>query len=696
MGGARRAIARLHRILDLALILPVVVLCAFSMQARAGVYPMIQASFDLPNLLGNPFDFTTNDVRVVFRQPDGKPITLPAFFDGGQTWRVRHTPDQAGKCTVSEVTLNGHDAHPLNLSASEFNVGSSTAPGFIAIDPQHRMRFIDSSGDPYYPVGCDLAWHGTDASEMVGSLDKMGAAGINWTRIWMCHWDGANLDWPEDPSRRLPPGELDLAVARRWDGIINAADRNQIRFQMVLQHHGQYSTGADPNWQRNPWNKSNGGWLGTPDQFFTDPRAIALTRAKYRYIIARWGYSPSIMAWELFNEFEFTDAYKLHKFDDIARWHEAMAQFIREQDIYHHLITTSSNVADASVWRLMDYYDAHAYAPDVLSAMAALDAKKLTKPYFYGELGPLSDPDPASGAALHRILWGSLMSDSSGAAQYWFWDVVEANNLWFHFTAARRFIDQSHYALQQGLKPIEVEIRTPHLAPLTFAAGMNWAPATKNEYTVDANGSVEGIGGMSAYLQGNGTNKSMAPYMLFNVNFPQEGTFSVNIDLFSGRSARIEAKLDGKPVTNLELQPPLSQVRKSPDAKDRKTDINATLEIMVPAGAHSIHLENTGADWARIERFTLSPYAPELAVVAKGGPSFVALWAEKRPSEREGPVVGILGIGGLAPGHWEVVWFDTRAGRVIDKASIAVGNDGIARIQTPPIGADAAAWLHRL
>ena len=67
-------------------------------------------------------------------------------------------------------------------------------------------------------------------------------------------------------------------------------------FQMVLQHHTQYSTAARADWDAHPWNLANGGWLKTPLDFFTDEQARAITRDKFRYIAARWGYSSSIMA----------------------------------------------------------------------------------------------------------------------------------------------------------------------------------------------------------------------------------------------------------------------------------------------------------------------------------------------------------------------------------------------------------------
>src|SRR5258707_10108686 len=79
----------------------------------SGVYPHLEASFAITNLATDPFDFTLTDVRVQIAQPDNTTLSLPAFFDGGTTWRVRHTPNLPGAYQVNGVTLNGQ---PLTVS----------------------------------------------------------------------------------------------------------------------------------------------------------------------------------------------------------------------------------------------------------------------------------------------------------------------------------------------------------------------------------------------------------------------------------------------------------------------------------------------------------------------------------------------------------------------------------------------------
>jgi endo-1,4-beta-mannosidase len=205
---------------------------------------------------------------------------------------------------------------------------------------------------------------------------------------------------------------------------MDAAEKSGIRFQLVLQHHGQFSTHSDANWDSNPWNKKNGGWLSTPDEFFTNPRALAQTKAKYRYIIARWGYSTAVMAWELFNEVENTDSYTHKHQDEIAAWHRAMANFIRQQDPYKHLITTSSDL-QLAMWQDMDFYQPHRYTSDPLSAAVLPDPRKLEKPIFFGEFGPSKGMIKDQGEWLRKALWAGAVSGAGGAPQYWAWTSID-------------------------------------------------------------------------------------------------------------------------------------------------------------------------------------------------------------------------------------------------------------------------------
>jgi hypothetical protein len=683
--------------------------------AGGGTYAKLEASFELPQMRGNPFDFTANDVKVTFAGPDGRDVTVPAFFDGGTTWRARHTPASPGKHAIKAVTLNGADANPQAMAAREFEVpDDARAPGFVRMDPGNKYRFVLDDGSPYYPVGYNLAWRHMGTPPMpplVESIGRMGKARVNWTRIWMNHWDGKNLDWFEDREQQPELGKLSLPAAKAWDEIVAAAEANGVYFQMVLQHHGQYSTTANSNWNIHPWNKANGGWLDSPIQFFSDPKAIELTRAKYRYIIARWGYSPAVMAWELFNEVEYTDAFR-EDLPAVARWHEQMAAFLREHDVYDHLVTTSSRTTEPSIWPAMDYYQSHVYPPDIVSAIATLEAEQLDRAYFYGEIGSGGAGEDDASVTIHTALWPSLMSRSAGAAQFWTWYIVEPQNLLYHYTSVQAFLEQSGFRDRSNLRPIEVDAETRGRAPLRFGPGSGWAASKNTEFTIKPTGHVEGLGGMSAYLQGHGGNREMFPFAQLNVDYTTSGTFAVRVDEYTPEGARLEVSLDGQPVTSLELgatpQPPPGAGAGGQQRHRRTPRVHPTNEIPDPAGPHTIRLENTGRDWVHLRQFTLTPYAPELAVLAKADKELAVLWvyrrdagtpsAATRPAATQAttqPVAGTLHVPELADGTYRVAWWDTYAGKVVKEETATASGGQPLTLATPPIAQDLAAWIRR-
>lgn len=364
-------------------------------------------------------------------------VAIPAFYDGDGAWRIRYTPQAPGCHRIARYLL-GEDADTaavLDVAADsprEYQVAPGPFRAFPRPSGETVQQFVFNDGTPYFPIGHNAGWSSVDGYEKM--FRAMHEAGLNWSRVWMPHWSGQSLDWVMGKS--LARGELDLGAARRMDRIIALAEENAIQIQLVLQHHGQFSTFVNPTWDNHPWNAANGGWLETPSQFFTDPEAIRLTRAKYRYIVARWGYSPAIMAWELFNEVQYTDGYQgeealalwtqaqstnLLSLADVSKlmamarnlpatpesegpsqwqrlveawnrktqhlepqwdyglgrhtvgeWHRGMARYLRSLDPYPRMITTSCPPLDSPVWDEMDFYQVHLYEREMIAPMVNL------------------------------------------------------------------------------------------------------------------------------------------------------------------------------------------------------------------------------------------------------------------------------------------------------------------------------------
>lgn len=667
--------------------------------AQAATYPRIEAAFQLPTPAADPFDYQKTDVQVQIRRIGGATLTLPAFFDGGATWRVRHTPTSAGQYQVGNVTLNGR---PILVKAqpSEWRVSgapNAKLPGLVRLTAG-RTRFAFEGGAPYYPLGHNQAWRTGGLPDIPQLFDKMGAAGENWSRVWMNHWDGKNLDWtPREGAPAAKPGPfgtLSLDVARRWDGIVSSADRNGIPFQLVFQHHGQYSSQVNPNWGENPYNVANGGFLRAPNDFFTNAQAKNLTKRKIRYSIARYGYSPAILAWELFNEVQFTDSGRANQWDAVAAWHREMADFIRAQDPYRHLVTTSSSGAvPLPVWAAMDYYQEHTYPADVITSLSSGQdhADWPRKPGFVGEFGPSGVNDP-TGVALHAGVWASLMSVQAGAAQFWTWDDVERNNLYGHFRGATTFVKASGLASRTDLKKVVPTVSTVSFGDLSFGPGGDWGTVKQFDYQVTPDGPPAGSGSLSRFLQGQAHREMVAQPLSFRVDFARPGQFVVQFNEVSSGGAHIVLGRGDQKVER-DFPAATAQTRPQGDA--------GRLAIDVPAGAHLITLQNTGADWAAIQSFTLTGYAPVLGAYGVSDASFAAAWVYHRenissaPGRETGAATGRISLSGLRPGRYRATWWDTLRGAPISPPERVILTQGALTLATPAISRDAGLFVTR-
>ena len=122
--------------------------------------------------------------------------------------------------------------------------------------------------------------------------------------------------------------------------------------------------------------------------------------------------SPHVLAWELFNEVQYTDAVRNGQTADVAAWHREMAAFLRAQDPNRHLVTSSSDLGLAGVFDAVDYLQPHSYPPDPLASAAALPPGR-GRPIFFGEFGPQSNLRGDAGTFLHAALWASIASEAS-------------------------------------------------------------------------------------------------------------------------------------------------------------------------------------------------------------------------------------------------------------------------------------------
>ena len=197
------------------------------------------------------------------------------------------------------------------------------------------------------------------------------------------------------------------------------------------------------------------------DQFFHNPLCREMYRDKIRYVIGRWGYSPNIFSWELWNEIEAVAPPQ-----GVGPWCREMTAYLRSVDPWRHLIKSSAHHAwTPEYWGEDngDLDDVHpyfgwsgeegtrnlgAFLPEFSSGVYATGrpfmvaetgiAREVTTKY--GLAGDLADKDVTC-FHVHEALWGGLFSGSVGTGMVWWWDEhVDRHDAYYRFRAIKNFV----------------------------------------------------------------------------------------------------------------------------------------------------------------------------------------------------------------------------------------------------------------
>jgi hypothetical protein len=666
-----------------------------------GMYQKLEFDLDITAAYDNPFDYSQLSLEAKFIAPDGSSSQVDAFYyqdfsrengrpqpRGPATWRLRFTPDQSGRWDYV-LNLRDRDGQAQPLEGS-FVCTPSELPGFLRRDTGPFLRFDD--GSVFFAIGQNMSW-GNDSDPLRDYaiwLAGMASAGGNYIRPWMASW-AFGIEWNDtglgDYSQRLDR-------AYNLDGLFDLAQEHGVRLQLVLNNHGQLSSTTNPEWDRNPYNSANGGPCVQPRDFYTDPQAKALFKRRLRYIVARWGYAPDLLAWELFNEVDLTDDYSQHR-SAVITWHAEMAAELKRLDPNSHLVTTSlsgTTDADAPLWSIdaIDLTQVHYYIPggDQVGAQQALMnqfRRTFGKPTLIGEFcftdaatARRLDPE---GVYLHNALWASAFSGAYGGASIWWWDnYIEPLNLYHRFAGIAAFIagvDLEGYTWTPTIPRTKSAVGDLSLAP---GFGFGQAPADHFEVLPQGT-SLPPSADLGGFLFGAIWNTDLRRPPVFAVDYSTAGRFEVLTADASGQDPTIEIWLDGSKVLDQPAQPATAYA------------------VNIPAGRHQIRVDNQGTDWIRIERYTFSDYTPRLRAFALQTADRATGWVQNRDYNwqtlRQSGRPTALNTGRLfidaigRDGQYHITWYSTDNAQIQNETT-ASAKDGRLTIAVPPLTWDLA------
>ncbi len=673
-----------------------------------GQYQKFEMTFTLSESYSNPFDIDIVDIMATFTKPDGNNVEVPAFFyeqydedlhgnfvnARNPCWKVRFAPSQLGTYLINQIKII--DQYSTNIINPEitFICIESDEKGIIRTDSRNPYYLRYDNNEPYIPIGHNVSWWNEDGtSQWKDTFEKMHNVGENWTRIWMTHfYQGTTLEWRSNKQYYDGVGILSMPIAWRLDRIVESCEQNGISIQLALQHHGQFSTTTNPNWNDNPYNvihaTSDGGFLDDPEEFFTDAEARRITKYKYRYIIARWGYSGAILTWELFNEVQFTNGWRNNQ-ASVVDWHEEMAEYIKSMDPFNHLVTTSSDTPGfEDIWcqDSMDLIQVHYYSSYVISFFdeAFNRLSFYNKPVIMGEFGNFNQNNQdESRLVLHNGIWSAFHVNST--ANLWWWDTfIERYNCYEEFAALSVYTadeDPAAYNLSK------TNITTEDM-PLWASAhpGLSdfWAVSTQTVFDICADGTVPGIGNLSQWLHGS-TKSDYRSDPTFNLEMSQAGSLKIHVQSTADwcqNSLRI--LVDSQEV--FESSYPAGSG-------------NFVIEVPIPAGQHAVQIENTGRDWFQITNYEFKENNGDskgyLRFLGLAGLDHAYIWIYDIGSQKDQTPYGTFcninfTLNGLSDGLYTIEAYETRGdGGIIDTYEALCQNNELT-IDLPDFNRDIA------
>jgi len=407
-----------------------------------------ELTLDIAAEYDNPYDFDDIALQATFTTPSGKRVVIDGFYYqpyqlfiatarrgdwirpiGPPVWKIRFTPTEIGRYSYV-VSLKDKHSRSANAPIRHFESTESQCPGFLRVSATDRHYLEFDTGRSFFGIGYGTHfWQATptDILQHKHHLNQLAYFGGNYTSV--------NLNTVGECAFELETAQTGLGRyspinSFKFDYILEAARKRGI---YILPCLNQTAVATQQFWNGCRYNQRNGGPCAEPQDYFTDPKMLKLTQQRLRYIVARWGYSPNILGWELFNEVNYTDGFQKNR-PSVQNWHRQMAAYLKQIDPNRHLVTTSFGssllVEDPNIWRLaeIDVLTTHRYPQAMTGNLRKMLQYKLQygKPNLAGECalsaslcGQAQQIDP-EGIALHNSIWVSALSHAAGTILHWF------------------------------------------------------------------------------------------------------------------------------------------------------------------------------------------------------------------------------------------------------------------------------------
>jgi len=689
----------------------------------------------------NPFDPDVIWVEGSFVPPSGPTRSVPAFWyqgyerrlSGGSEvlstvgageWRLRFTPPLNGDYAVTVTVLT--NGLPCGSPATTNFTVAGSAParsGYVRKDPG-GMYFETGDGRALPLIGANVCWHGARGTyDYDDWFSAMQAAGANYARLWMCPWAfGIETD-----ASSLNRYRLD----RAWqlDYVLRLAEQRGLYLELCLDYHGMFAVepdnwGGNNYWPRNPYGITNGGPCATPNAFFTNPTAQTTYAKRLRYLVARYGYSANVLGWQFFNEID--NVYSLLDAGDVAAWHEAMGNWMRTNDPFGHLLTTSfaGSGARPEMWSLpqMDYICAHAYGPPqparTLNSTAQALRQEYGKPVLLDEYGTSwqgwnRTADPYL-RGFRQGIWGGALGGSAGTAMSWWWENIHSENAYPAFTALGTILNRTGWGRGAWTNlAFDVSLTPPATVGDLIPAGMpfsvtmplspGWGAMLAGELAVPNAGAASySATALNSFVHGAWHADLKIPFRL-SAWFTNNARLVMHVNSVAWDSALV-VRADGAQLYRTNL-PNLD------GGYSVTNEYNLDLAVSLPAGRRLVEIANVGSDWfyldwVRLEQVLPAAYTnawePPCEPIGLGGPREALVYVVAPGTAFPGSATNAalppqqgqtLTLTNWPAGDYLAEWYDPATANLAGHSRAATSNGSLV-LTLPGFQADLAGIIY--
>jgi hypothetical protein len=277
-------------------------------------------------------------------------------------------------------------------------------------------------------------------------------------------------------------GEIDPAMLKAWDEVLDAADKHGLAVLPVLGVWADWNDGSRKEtwhaWDKNPFNVERSGPAKRPNELFDDTPCRKLWLKRLETFVKHWSDRRAIVGWEIFSEMDLVTGATEERAVDFS---ERAAAVIRAADPRKRPVTASQ--AGINEWpkllksKALDFIQVHPYAggpfrghlDDLIIAVVRERLKKYGKPVLLGECGLDAAPPrgtldvaPRAEIGIRHAIWAAVVSGAMNGRMLWWqdgYDQFEKADLCRHYhqaaAPAAAFVRGVDYA---GFGPIPCEL----------------------------------------------------------------------------------------------------------------------------------------------------------------------------------------------------------------------------------------------